>query len=196
MHGASAKLNLELALLADGVAPNDVYAVLSTASGVDRALRKLSTIRSSIVWWSRPADALQMLADGRAVMSTALNGDVFDAQVRGQSVGTIWDRQLDELDVFAIPAGDSRRRQALDFIGFATGTKTLARMAEWVPYGPARRSALPLVQLNPDLRVRMRPYLPTLRANAVTAFVVNDGWWLKHGRDVTAAWRAWRDRGK
>jgi putative spermidine/putrescine transport system substrate-binding protein len=190
-----AKLNLELALLAEGVAPKDVYPILSTAPGVERALQKLSTIRSSIVWWSRPGEAVEMLADGRAVMTTALNGDVFDAQIRGAPVRTIWDRQLDELDVFAVPAGDSKANLALDFIRYATGTRPLARVAEWVPYGPARQSALPFVQRNPDLRVAMLPYLPTAPANRATAFVVDDAWWMRHGAAIAPVWRAWRDEG-
>ena len=38
---ASAKLNIEMALLADGVAPKAVYEVLSTPQGVARALQSL-----------------------------------------------------------------------------------------------------------------------------------------------------------
>ncbi len=47
----SARTNLEFALLADGVAPGDVYKVLRTNDGVDRAFRKLDQLRPYIVWW-------------------------------------------------------------------------------------------------------------------------------------------------
>ena len=40
-----AKFSLELALMADGVAPADVYATLATPEGVDRAFKKLDTIK-------------------------------------------------------------------------------------------------------------------------------------------------------
>ncbi len=196
MRGSSAKLNLELALLADGVSPADVYRVLSSTSGVRRALAKLATIRFAIVWWLQSRDALQLLADGRASMTTALNGDVFDAQIRKAPIGVIWDRQLDELDVFAVPRGNPRRTRAMDFIRFATGTRPLARMAEWVPYGPARRSALPLVGQNPDLGIAMRAYLPTAPSNSSTAFVVDDGWWSVHGPAIAPLWQAWRDQSR
>ena len=52
LRRASSKLNLEMALLADGVAPGEVYAALSTPAGVARALAKLDVIRSALVWWS------------------------------------------------------------------------------------------------------------------------------------------------
>ena len=43
--------NLEFALIADGVAPGDVYKVLATSEGVDRAFRKLDQLKPYIVWW-------------------------------------------------------------------------------------------------------------------------------------------------
>ena len=191
----SAKLNLELALLADGVAPADVYPTLSTEAGVRRALAKFASIRLAIAWWSQPADAIAMLSDGRASMTTALNGDVFDAQVHGRAVGTIWDDQLDELDVFALPRDDPRHDLAMSFIRFATGTAPLARVSEWLPYGPARRSALPLVGDNPETGIRMLPYLPTAPANAATAFAVDNLWWQRHGSEIAPAWQDFLGRG-
>ena len=40
------KLNLEIALMADGVPPGDVYKVLATPAGVDRAFAKLDQVKS------------------------------------------------------------------------------------------------------------------------------------------------------
>jgi putative spermidine/putrescine transport system substrate-binding protein len=194
LKGASAKFNLELALLADGIAPKNVYTTLSTPSGLDRAFRKLDTIRPSIVWWSRSSEPAAMLQDGRAVFATVLNGDVFDAAVHHHPLGTIWDGQLYELDVFGIPRGDPKREMAMDFVRFATSAPSLASVANWVPYGPARRSAIPLVGKNPELAIAMRPFLPTAPENFATAFAVNDEWWLGHGTEIAARWQAWRDR--
>jgi putative spermidine/putrescine transport system substrate-binding protein len=194
MKSTSAKFNLELALLADGAPPGDIYKVLSTPEGVTRALAKLETIRPSIVWADRSSEALAMLGDGRAAFATALNGDIFDAAQHGWKPGIIWDRQLYELDVFAIPRGDPNRAMAMDFIRYATAAPQLARVAEWVPYGPARRSALALVGKNPELGIAMRPFLPTEPANFATAFAVDDGWWQAHGGDIAPRWKAWAGR--
>ncbi|WP_227004209.1 extracellular solute-binding protein [Kozakia baliensis] len=59
---------LEIALLADGVAPADVYSVLSTEAGVDRAFRKLDQLRPYIVWWRTPEDATRIMSSGAALM--------------------------------------------------------------------------------------------------------------------------------
>ena len=57
--------------MADGVPADGVYAVLSHPEGVDRAFRKLDSIKSQVVWWEAGAQPPQMLVDGEVVMSTA-----------------------------------------------------------------------------------------------------------------------------
>src|ERR1700761_9052349 len=51
-----AKFNLEMALLADGVAPKTVYKTLSTDDGVARAFKKLDTIKPVVTWWHNPGE--------------------------------------------------------------------------------------------------------------------------------------------
>jgi putative spermidine/putrescine transport system substrate-binding protein len=195
LHRSSAKLNLELALLADGVRPADVYATLSTNAGIGRALAKLDTLRGSIRWWTRTSEPAEMLQDGRAVFATILNGHIYDAAAHGDGLRAIWDGQLYELDAFAVPKGDPKRRIAMSFIRFATQAPQLAHVADWVPYGPARRSALPLVGKNPELGIAMRPYLPTAPENFKTAFAVDDAWWRSHKAVVDPLWQAWLAKG-
>jgi len=191
LRRSSGKLNLEMALLADGVAPADVYATLSTPQGVARALAKLDTIKGVLVWSSAGDPPAAMLAGGRAAFATILNGDIFDAATHGDKLGVIWDRQLTELDVFGIPKGDPKRALAMDFIRFATQARNLAGVASWVPYGPARASALPHVTDNPDLKIAMTPFEPTTPSHFATAFSVDDRWWQMHGGDVEMRWQMW-----
>jgi putative spermidine/putrescine transport system substrate-binding protein len=192
----SGKYNLELALLADGVAPGEVYATLSTEPGLARALNKLDTLGPDLVWYDKDSEAPILIRDRGAVFATALNGQFHDAIQKGVPngvpLGVIWDRQLYEFDAFGIPAGDPRKDLAMDFIRFATGTKPLAGVASWVPYGPARRSAMPLVGKNPELGTEMRPFLPT--AHFDTAFAVDDEWWRNNGARLDLAWRNWLAR--
>lgn len=193
----NAKLNLEMALLADGVAANDVYAVLASPQGLSRALSKLESIRKDIVWYGNAAEAAQMLGDGRAVMAAMPNWAVFDANNQSPSTGLklsiIWDRQLYEAEVLGIPKGNPKHAQAMDFIRFATQAANLGAMSSWIAYGPARRSGLAYVQNNPDMKIDMLPYLPT--AHFEGAFQVDDGWWRLHGEDVNLLWKSWLAKG-
>ena len=191
LRSTTPKLNLELALLADRVPADQVYKVLSSPEGVERALQKLETL-GDIRWWTNSAEAVAMLNDGRAAFATVLNGDVYDAALQGSAPGVIWDRQLYELDVFGIPKGDPKRAMAMDFLRYATAAPSLAQVADWVPYGPARRSALASVTRNPALGVEMRPYLPTQRDHFSTAFAVDDGWWSAHLAGIAPLWQRWQ----
>jgi putative spermidine/putrescine transport system substrate-binding protein len=187
---ASAKFNLEMALLADGVAPGEVYTTLETPEGLDRAFAKLAALKP--IWAHDSKDALAWVKNGRAAMATALNGDV--GADKEFTPGVIWEHQLYELDVFGIPAGNPNKDRALDYIAYATGSGPLAGMANWVAFGPARRSAIALVKSNPETGMDMRALLPTAPENFVNAFAINDGWWLAHGEAIAARWQEFVSR--
>jgi putative spermidine/putrescine transport system substrate-binding protein len=191
LRRSSAKFNLELALLADGVPAGKVYETLSTPEGVSRALAKLSSIRKDIVWLTSTAHVTEKVVDGSIAFAAALNGDAYDALMRDQPLGVIWDRQLYEFDAFGVPKGDPKKDMAMDFVRFATGSEPLAREADWVPYGPARRSALAFVGKNPEFGTKMTPFLPTAPENFATAFAIDDSWWRRHADAIAPRWDAW-----
>ncbi|MGO7565608.1 extracellular solute-binding protein, partial [Rhizobium johnstonii] len=59
--GKSPKNTLEFALIADGVKPAEVSDVLGTPEGVDRAFKKLDTIKKDVkVWWTAGAQPPQL----------------------------------------------------------------------------------------------------------------------------------------
>lgn len=68
--------------MADGVALGDVYKVLGTPAGVERAFKKLDTIKSNIVWWTAGAQPPALLASGEVVMAHAWHGRIVDANVK------------------------------------------------------------------------------------------------------------------
>jgi putative spermidine/putrescine transport system substrate-binding protein len=191
-----AKFNLEMALLADGVPPGNVYRTLDTDAGLQRAFARLDTIKDALVWTNTTAEIIDMVKSGQAAFGMVLNGDVYDAYRRGFTPGMIWDRQLYELDVFGIPAGTPKKKRAMDFIRYATGSAPLAAMASWVPYGPARRSAQGLIGVNPELHINMQRWLPTTPANFATAFAIDDEWWRANEARIDARWQAWLDSGQ
>ena len=75
-----AKYTLEFALMADGVPVKDVYKVLATKDGQNRAFRKLDQLKPHIQWWEAGAQPPQFLASGDVVMSSAYNGRIAAVQ--------------------------------------------------------------------------------------------------------------------
>ncbi len=187
---ASPRYNLEMALLADGVAPGDVYNTLAMPDGLDRAFAKLQALNP--IWAHDSIGALRWVKNGQAVMATILNGDM--GAEKGFRPDVIWDHQLYELDVFAIPAGNPNKDRALDFIAQATGSEALAGMASWVTYGPARRSSFALVKPNRVTGADTRAMLPTNPANFQNAFAINSDWWLEHEAQIAPRWQEFVSR--
>ena len=176
---------LEMALLADGVSPRAIYLELATQQGQDRAFEKLGTIRDQIEWWDGGARAIEMLVDREVALSTTYNGRAFIARYGAKEpIETIWDGQVWALDYWAILASSEAKDAAFEFIRFATSAPVLARQAERVSYGPARRSALRLVGKHYRYRVDMLPHLPTEQGNFNTAISNSDEFWKRHGEQL------------
>lgn len=186
--------NLPFALLADGAAPSEIYRLLETEEGIARAFAKLDSLGDTLLWWRRPNEPIDMLSRGDVVMSTALNGRAFEAQIQNADLAALWDGQLYGLDVFGVPKGTPARERAMEFVAFASSPLPLAHMASRVPYGPARRSASALVEDNPITGIPMLPFLPTAPENFQNALLIDPEWWAENGAALRAAWDAWRAR--
>ncbi len=187
-----AKFALELALMADGVAPADVYDVLATPEGVDRAFAKLDTIKSEIIWWEAGAQPPQLLADGEVVMTTAYNGRIFNAMMEeNQPFALFWPNQIYDFNLFVIPEGAPNAEAAWDFIKWATDTQRLADQATYISYGPARRSSAEHVGLFKDGVTDMKPHMPTNPDYVGDALTTDIEFWADHDIELSERFNAW-----
>ena len=188
-------VNLEFALMADGVPIDSVYATLDTPEGVDRAFRKLDTIKEHIVWWEAGAQPPQMLADGEVAMSTAYNGRIFNAQVlENQPFVVVWDGQVYYTAGLAIVAGTPNLEAAIKFVKFATNAESMAGVGRYIAYSPTRRSAMPLISTHAEKGVDMNPHMPTSPQNMKRALRSNWEWWSDHLDEMNERFSAWLAR--
>lgn len=186
--------NMEWALLCSDVDKADIYDVLETAEGQAMALAKLDTIRDSVVWWSAGAETPQLLADGEVVFGSTYNGRLFALiEEQKQPIKMMWDAQVYDLDGWIIPTGlpQDRLNRALNYVKWATDTKRLADQAQYISYGPARKSSAPLVGKHAELGIEMSPHMPTDPANATNTFLNNYEWWADYRDDIDAKFQAW-----
>jgi len=187
---------LEWALLAEGVPPEQVYGLLSTDRGLRLAFRRLDAIREHILWWTDPAEAAGMLAEGRAVMAAGFNGRFFDIAARGGApVDIVWDGRIIGTEVWAVPQSSDTPDAARDFLAFALRPASMARLSELIPYGPARTSAFERVGLHPETGVPMRAHLPNAPQHG-PRFLVSDSNWESHTRALrNRRFQAWLEAG-
>jgi len=184
--------NLEWALIADGVNPDEVYDVLDTEEGVDRAFAKLDTIKSEVVWWEKGAQTPQLLADGEVVMGSTYNGRLFSViEEEKQPIAMMWDWQVFDLDGWIVPVGGPHRDLVMKYLYFATDTQRLADQAKYISYGPARKSSAPLVGKHATLGIDMAPHMPTAPENAKNTLLFNYVWWADNQDDLTERFNAW-----
>lgn len=186
--------NVEWALLCDGVPKDEVYDVLATQEGVDRALAKLDTIKADTIWWSAGAETPQLLADGEVVMGSTYNGRLFSViEEQKQPVAMLWDAQVFDLDGWIVPTGlpEDRRKRVMHYLHFATDTQRLADQAKYISYGPARLSSAPLVSKHATLGIDMAPHMPTDPDNAKNTFLYNYEFWADYRDDIDAKFQAW-----
>ena len=84
---------------------------------------------------------------------------------------------------------------AMDFIRYATAAPQLARVAGWVPYGPAQalrpRTGREESRIGDFDAAHSCPPNPH---NFATAFAIDDVWWQRHGGEIAPRWHAWAGR--
>ncbi|MFN3987768.1 MAG: extracellular solute-binding protein [Rhodocyclaceae bacterium] len=185
--------NLEWALLADGVPRDQVYELLATPAGVDRAFAQLDTIKSEVIWWEAGAQPPQLLADKEVSFASAYNGRIFNAQVvENQPFEIIWDGQIFEFDGWVVPKG--KLDKVKDYLRFATDTQRLADQAKFISYGPARTSSSALVSTHATAGIDMKPHMPTYEPNFANALPKDDEFWADYLDELTERFNAWLAR--
>ena len=181
---------MEWALMADGVAADQVYATLETEAGQARAFGVLDKIRTSIVWWTSGSEPVRLLDSGAVVMTSVWNGRMHRPMVEeGKDYAIVWDGQLWDIDSWGIPKGTDNLDKAMNFIRFATTSEQLAEQTRHIPYGPARVSSLALVD------DATRTMLPTAAENMANALQMDAGWWATHLADLSAKLEQWTAKG-
>ena len=189
------QVNLEFALIADGVPLDEVYATLRTPEGLDRAFAKLETIKDEVVWWEAGAQPPQMLADREVVMSTAYNGRIFNARIlENQPLVIVWDGQLLDVGQVGIVAGTPRLEEALRYVAFKTSAESLARIARRISYSPSRRSATRLVTTHVVAGIDMAPHMPAGEGNVDRALRYDWAFWVDYQDELNERFSAWLTR--
>ena len=180
--------NLEWALMADGVPVTEVYKVLATAEGVDRAFKKLDSIKKDIVWWEAGAQPPQFLVAGDVVMSTAYNGRIDAAQKEGKNLKVVWNGSIYDLDYWAIPKGTPNKALAEQFIAYSLSPKAQQSYAQHIAYGPSNVAAIK------SLDQKTLANLPNSPANGKNAVLQDIAFWTDHSDELEQRFAAWASK--
>ena len=178
---------LEFALMADGVPPEEVYDVLATDAGIDRAFAKLDTIKDSLIWWEAGAQPPQLLASGEVVMTSAYNGRITAAnQDEGRDFAIAWDAGfVYQIDSLVIPSNSPNKAAAMDLIAFMSEPENQAKLPPLIPYGPTNKEAADMVP--EDVAVNT----PTYPENLAHGVNFDRDFWVDHIETLNERFNAW-----
>lgn len=180
------KYTLEFALMADGVEPAEVYTVLRTPEGVDRAFHKLDEIKAHIVWWSSISQVPDLLASGEVAMSMTSPGRLLVAnREHGRNFAVVWDGNIYSVDYWVILKSSRHKPQAMQLIQFMKQAENEARLAHFIPTGLSNLAAI--AALDPALK-RDTPSNP---ANLARAVELDVQFWVEHSDALTRRFNAW-----
>lgn len=129
---------LELALVADGVAPEDLYPL-----DVDRALAKLDTIRDHVVFAESYGQMEQAMSDGTVDMALSPETRFSYLLRAGQPWAAVWDYTAILVGQAAIPKGSPNKDRAEEFLAFMLTTGPQETAAELTTHGAVTTDAQP-----------------------------------------------------
>jgi putative spermidine/putrescine transport system substrate-binding protein len=179
----TARRNLEIALMADGVSPGDVYRTLRAGGGVDRAFRKLDQLKPYIEWWDQPGEPAQFLASGKVLLTSAPAAP-WPASGRVH-IGVQWGGSLNDGLFWVILHDPAHLLAASAAIAVATDAAREAVLAKTTGFGPSTRAGIAL--LPTDIRAQ----IASIPANLQAGLTMDDGFWIENGEKLEARFAAW-----
>ena len=181
------KTTLEIALMADGVPFHEVYKVLATKAGQDRAFAALDRIKGDIVWWRSGAQPLQFVASGEVAYAVGFVGRTARAAGEGAPYPLLWPTLLYSFDYWAVVKGSPNTAEAMKLINYMTEPAPLLALAQDWAVSPATKA----VADDPAVRAR-NPGM--VAKHAEVGLSISTEFWVEYGEDLEKRFNAWAAR--
>jgi len=179
--------NLEFALLADGVDKADVYKLLSTPEGVDRAFAKLDKIKEHVpVWWDTGAQSVQLLSDQEVYYSTTYNGRITTLVESGVPAEIVWNGGALHVSYMSIPKGAPNIDMAHQYLRIRSTRPELGRKYMEVLAYPGFAAGL-----FDGMDQKLAKQMPTFPPNAKAQFTSDEDFWAKNLDRLQERWNEW-----
>ena len=170
---------IEAALLADGVPADKLYPL-----DLDRAFKKLDTIKKDIIWWSGGAQSQQLLASSEAPFGSFWNGRLTALAKTGVKVETSWEGNITAADALVVPKGAKNKEAAMQFIALATSALPQSDMAVVTGYAPINLGSPALMP--PDVAKTLPDQQKASQVNA------DMNYWAEKRDEIGKRWYAWQ----
>ncbi|MEH7525802.1 ABC transporter substrate-binding protein [Bacillus sp. JJ1503] len=172
---------LEIALMADGVKPTDIYPM-----DIDRAFNSLDKIKEHIIWWSSGAEPIQLLASGEVPLADAWNGRVVVARQDGAPMDIEYAGSTSHANSWVIPKGAKNKELAMQFIAFMTTAESTANYSMELPYIPVNTKAKEMIDDEKALAE-----IEAFESKSDTQVAIDSEWWFENFDSVNERFQQW-----
>jgi putative spermidine/putrescine transport system substrate-binding protein len=181
------KSTLEIALMGDGVDAKDVYKLLATSAGVDRAFKKLDSIKSSTIWWQTGSQPVQFLNNGEVAMTAIYNGRIAAADRADPTkhYKMVWNQSLFTSDSWVILKGSPNIEAAYKLLDFMSDPERQKEIAIAVTTGMSNKKTAALIPKE------VLANLPTAPENLAHALEINVPFWLENYDKLNDRYTKW-----
>ncbi|MBJ7221537.1 MULTISPECIES: ABC transporter substrate-binding protein [unclassified Brenneria] len=177
----SGGIDLEFALLADGVDKSQIYPV-----DIERAFASLSKIKPYVSkWWDTGAVSAQLLERKDAVVGAIWNGRAQALIDQGAPLAIEWNQAKQQVQYWSVVKGAPNPENAQLLIDFALQPEVQAKLTQYIAYGPTNKKAFDFVR--PEDRMK----LPSNPAYFSHTFVQDAQWWSENLEQVGKVWQPW-----
>ena len=171
---------LPLALLADGVKPEELYPL-----DVDRAFASLKKLNEHVaVWWKAGAQSPQLLEDNEVTYAAAWSGRI----IGNPKLDYTYKQGLLQVSYFAVPKGadPASKEAAMGLLHEMSKAENQAKAAEIIPYtGPSPDIAKSIAADAID-------QYPTSNNNKAVQVLADPSWTSEHAKEIEQRWQEFK----
>jgi putative spermidine/putrescine transport system substrate-binding protein len=170
---------LEMALIADGVSPKDLYPL-----DVERGFRKLEAIKPYVTKWvEQTQQTVSLLQNGEVDFSYVYSSRAKPAQEANVSIELPLKQAVQLASYYMVPKASTNKTDAMRFIAACLRPDRQAVMAEVLGMVPNSRKAIPLMS------GAAQKWVPDM--NGPNSVLLNDEWWSDHFDELQIRFKKW-----
>ncbi len=170
---------LEVALLADGVSPKELYPL-----DLDRAFRSLDKIKPAVrKWFDQTGQMITLIQQGEADFTYAYTNRVRAARAGGISIDMSFDQLVNAVAYYAVIKGSPRKEAAMKFLAFVAQPKQQAAIGEYL-------SVTPAFSVSDDL-LSEEAKKWRVDVSDPNSIILNDEYWGDKFEDVNKRFKEW-----
>lgn len=170
---------LEIALVADGVAPSDLYPL-----DVERAFKSLERIKPHVRKWTETTpETISLVINNEVDFSYSFITRVIPSQQAGNSIDMPLTQMVNSIEYLAVPKYSKNREAAMRYLAFVLRPDRQAEFSNRMFFSPNNKKAQPMVQ------DATKKYLPDMTSK--NNIIINDAWWADNFEALQKRFTGW-----